>query len=86
VNKRLAAMQVHCGCVDNVNYNVLAGFNKPDDKLQIFDFEESNGAHTTSGVFNTPISGLLHINGVSNRDIVVVGTMGGTIHLWDTKT
>ena len=86
-NKQLQEIDVACGTIDESSYQLLVGFRDPSSLLKIYDFEEKNQfSKVQSQPFPTDITGMYFVSNVLNgKDVVIVGTMGGTIHVWDLR-
>ena len=86
MNKKLQQTAIQCASIDSNNYTVALAYAQPEPFLQVYSFEDEDKTHLAqSTVFNTAITGLLCLGTIANKDLIVVGTMGGTIHLWDKK-
>ena len=74
-------------CIDIENYQVFAGFREPTIQIRGFGFNDADPS-IASGVFVKDFSGLKFLGEVfeGRGSLLAVGTVGGTIHLWDTDS
>ena len=65
----------------------MLGLVKPETNLKIYDFIEQNqDPKSESAAFATDITGVHFVNDLHpGKDVVIVGTMGGTTHVYDHK-
>ena len=78
--------EVESACIDTKHYQVMSGFVKPESVLRIYDFIDTNQCSLAESVpFPKAIVGVCFIPNIlpGGKDLVVIGTQGGTIHLWD---
>ena len=79
-------MDIQAACIDPVHYQVIASFNQPSLTIKQFEFSpETNNSRTIQQSFAKNISGIKILGHVFEKKglILVIGTIGGTIHLWD---
>ena len=81
---RMPKVDVGPACIDTENYRIFAGFREPSRVIRGFSFNEKE-APLTSGWFPKDFSGVGYLGEVfeGRGPIIALGTMGGTIHLWD---
>lgn len=53
-----------------------------ESTLRIYDFGESN-EYVESGSFATNLCGLCTVPKLNGKCAIVLGTLGGTVHVWD---
>lgn len=67
---------------------MVLGLAKPESVLKVYDFIEQNTEpKSESSPFPTDITGVYFINDLHpGKDCVIVGTMGGTTHVYEIKS
>jgi hypothetical protein len=78
---------LECAVLDVNEYRFAVAISNPDSFLRLYDFaESSDSSNTDSSYFPKNICGLASISNLNgkHKNVIVVGTLGGTIHIWDT--
>ena len=72
-------MEIHCANIDVADFSIAVA--EQHQLLSHYSFDEEQIGPSEQTSFSTDVSGLKFI---PEKGILVVGTMGGTIHIYDT--